>query len=249
MSRFKDETNNVYGHLTALRVSHKEHGRYFWLCQCDCGQQSIVDGNHLRTGHTTSCGCRKNVRHGYVGTSEYVTWCDMLSRCNNPNNVAYPNYGGRGISVCERWLEFENFIADMGDKPLPNLTLDRIDNDGNYELLNCKWATHHEQMLNRRNNHTIQFNGETKCLSEWAESQGILAATIHTRLKRGWSTKRALTVLPPKKNHLTLTHNNVTRPLSEWSKMTGIKYATLKNRLRSGWTPAQILDQTLYPNR
>lgn len=193
MSRFKDEAGNVYGHLTAIKPAYKKHHRFQWLCQCDCGNQTIVDGEHLRTGHTTSCGCRKNIRHGGTYAPEYASWCDMKSRCNNPNNVSFDNYGGRGISVCERWDKYQNFISDMGNRPTLKHTLDRIDNDGNYEPSNCRWATRKEQQRNRRTNHIIEFNGESKNITDWSNDLGIKLTTLIGRLDRGWSIEKTLT--------------------------------------------------------
>lgn len=156
-----------FGRLTVLQESEvRRHGYIFWRCLCDCGSGCLVASNKLRTGHTRSCGClqreharnrvailsSRNTRHGHcVGkpSRAYRAWGDMLSRCNDPNNRRYPDYGGRGICVCERWRKFENFLADMGDPPLGQ-SLDRRNNDGNYEPGNCRWATRSQQQRNKR---------------------------------------------------------------------------------------------------
>lgn len=124
-----------------------------WLCKCVCGNYKVVTGSHLRSGHTKSCGCTKRMQtiHGGSYTPEYTAWLGMKSRCYNSNHNRYIHYGGRGITVCDRWKDsFENFLADMGKRPSENLSIDRIDNDGNYEPSNCRWATGKVQILNRK---------------------------------------------------------------------------------------------------
>lgn len=136
-------------------------------------------------------------RHGHSAggeiSPEYQSWYSMRCRCNNPNASNYARYGGRGIRVHERWDVFENFLADLGPRPSPSHTLDRIDVDGNYEPGNCRWATWQEQHRNRRNNHRLSFRGETLTVQEWSERIGIPVKTLHERLRRGLSTERALT--------------------------------------------------------
>lgn len=121
---------------------------------------------------------------------EYATWRNMLQRCERPESPDFSRYGGRGISVCERWHSFAAFLADMGAKP-EGMSIDRIDNDGNYEPGNCRWATKKEQGRNRRTNRKVTFNGETLTPAEWAERLGMSREVMHQRLKR-WSTEEAL---------------------------------------------------------
>ena len=133
-----------------------------------------------------------NFVHGMSKTSTYKSWEAMIQRCSNASLKSYKNYGGRGISVCDEWTKFEKFYADMGIKP-NGCSIDRIDVNGNYNQLNCRWSTMKQQNRNRRNNRLIEFNGETMCVNEWAESLGINKRTLLNRLTNGWEIKKALT--------------------------------------------------------
>lgn len=153
------------------------------ICSPEC-KQSFYRRHFTRHGEA---------RHGQ-DTPEYIAWLGMKARCLNPRADQFANYGGRGISVCDRWLgSFENFLADMGRRPSVKHSVDRINVNGPYEKHNCRWATLTEQCRNRRRNRLLTFNGATRCLSEWSETLGISVQCIRGRLKAGWSLERALT--------------------------------------------------------
>lgn len=196
----KDITGQRFGMLVALEFVGNQDGKYpAYLCQCDCGKQKTVLGQSLRNAGTDSCGCNTKrklseslTKHGHAHTKIYKVWAAMKDRCNNPNNTHFAEYGGRGIAVCERWTEsFANFLADMGERP-EGMTIDRIDNAGNYEPSNCRWATRTRQQRNRRVNRLLTVNGETKCVSDWAAITGVPRGRIASRLDRGWTEEAAV---------------------------------------------------------
>lgn len=200
-TRTPDLTGSIFGLLTVLELAGRDkHGRARWRCRCECGEEAIAEAYNLKSGNTTSCGCFHRERqraaprkHGQRGTPLYQRWKGMLQRTGNPNSPDYPRYGGRGIAVCERWMSFENFAADMGSTFRDGLTLERIDVNANYSPENCTWATRAEQQRNRRNNRTLTWRGQTMILAAWEESLGLKPGRLSDRLRRGWSVERALT--------------------------------------------------------
>lgn len=190
-------TGDQFGWLTALALSTKKTktNGAMYVCRCVCGLTMDVDKRLLIAEQRSSCGCKRNFRHrthGKVGTREYHSWVAMRSRCNNPKDIGYHRYGGRGIKVCDRWNRFENFLEDMGPRP-ENYSLDRIDNNGNYEPSNCQWASRVAQANNQRTNRFITFNGETLSVTQWQKKMGFGEKTIFGRLEDGWSVERAIT--------------------------------------------------------
>lgn len=182
-----------------------------WKCVCECGVEGTVYQGNLISGKSKSCGCLRvevtsaigkvtgkryeghGRTHGMRKSAEYRIWTLMKNRTTNVNSENYPNYGGRGITLDPRWESFENFFADMGARPNDSLSLERVDNSLGYSKHNCVWATKTTQARNTRTNRRITWQGETKCLSEWAEQLGINYKTMHTRLSNGWSVQRAFT--------------------------------------------------------
>lgn len=212
--RFINLIGKRFGRLVVIeQIGKNKHGHILWLCRCDCGQEKIIRGGHLRDNKIKSCGClnaelssRRNTSHGCSLTPIYHIWRSMNDRCNNPNDRGYHKYGERRIKVCWRWSNknptgFENFYEDV-DNPPEGLTLDRINNNGNYEPGNWRWATPKEQSRNTRRNHLLPINGKEKCLAECSEIIGIKSATIRSRIKRGWPKEKALTFPVRRRNNI-----------------------------------------------
>lgn len=206
-----DMVGVVCGRLTVLeRDGHDYHGRAVWLCRCMCGATTSVVGKMLRSGNTKSCGCLRAVTmsrvarasntargHGWRNRRSYSTWQGMVARCHRTTHASYAGYGGRGITVCDRWRGpggYGRFIADMGEQPA-GLTLDRVNSNGPYSPENCRWATWEVQSRNRGNNVWVEFNGERLIVSDWAAKLGVPLATLRHRLK-SWGVDRALTSTP-----------------------------------------------------
>lgn len=197
-----DLTGHIYGRLTVLSYEGKKDLHSVWGCRCSCGKIVSVRLNSLRRGDVKSCGCLRDqqnterlTKHNESNkTKEYNTWSSMKQRCTNKTEVAYKNYGGRGIIICEGWLNsYENFLADMGRAPSPQHSIERINNNGNYEPGNCRWATIDEQQNNRRNNVHIKYLGISKTIPQWSREVGLSVPVIIGRLKRHWSVHDALT--------------------------------------------------------
>ena len=201
--KFMDLEGMKFEKLTPIGFAGVKNRKTFWYCKCDCGNVKIVMSSALKVGSIRSCGClnkgvARRVIHGYCPkyneTKVYRCWSSMLGRCRNQNQKKYPDYGARGITICERWLEsFQNFLDDMGEPPI-GLTLDRIDVNGNYCPENCRWATRKEQANNRRSNHSLTYNGKTQNISQWAKEIGIRDATLRARIGQlKGSAEKALT--------------------------------------------------------
>jgi len=189
---------NLTGRRFGRLIAHRRNGQdarmaWLWLCTCDCGRVVTVRGSTLAAGRTSACAsCAtslSNVTHGQTGTPLYLRWRAMHSRCANLNE---PNYGGRGIKVCDEWRRFEVFAADMGSTFDPRLELDRIDSEGDYSASNCRWIPRRAQQRNKRANHVVSWRGQSMTVQDWSEALGIKPNTIIHRLRRGWALDRAM---------------------------------------------------------
>jgi hypothetical protein len=200
-----DLNGKRFGQLKVLEAAGKDAwGQIRWRLLCDCGREHFAVGGKLRRGEVKSCGCAKpamcaaaNVTHGASArgrmTSEYHTWQDMIYRCENPRATQYKDWGGRGIKVSPDWRhDFARFLADMGPRPSPKHTIERLDNDGNYEKGNCCWATRAVQGRNKRNLRMLTVGGTTMPLIAWSEKTGLSSSLILHRLSAGWSVQQAL---------------------------------------------------------
>ena len=203
--RFIDLTGQKFGRLTVIERAPSKGNRTMWLCRCDCdGKIVTVAGGNLKNGHTRSCGClndekrsERKLQHGMSDTPLYETWLSRLRRCYVANCPTYHDYGARGIKVCERWHDFSLFYNDVSKMPHfgePGYSLDRVDNDGDYEPSNCRWATNKEQSNNRRSNIVIKYCGKEQTLKQWADELGLNYEKTRKRIRdRNWSVEKAFT--------------------------------------------------------
>lgn len=207
----KDFTPETFGRLTTLGPAFRMNKKYSIVCQCDCGKIVIVLAVSLRSANTLSCGCLREqmyqlglkvatTKHGQTAcgtaTPEYTAWRRMKTRCLSKCSKDYGRYGKRGIKICDRWLGesgFQNFFADMGKKPSPQHSIDRIDNDGDYCPENCRWATPREQANNTRRTNKLNAFGKVQSLSEWAREFKMVRATIRNRMAKGKTLEQVLT--------------------------------------------------------
>lgn len=200
MGKFNDLTGLRFGRLKVNSlVIHKYPQK--WSCECDCGKIVVVTSPSLRSGNTKSCGCLaiellkgRTIKHGMCNTKEHRAWKDMKARCYNPRSQEYKNYGGRGVKVCESWRDsFEAFFKEIGYAPSPEHSLNRLDNNGNYESGNVNWATETEQQRNTRRTRLIEYRGETRSMIEWCEFLGLNYKRVRTRIYSGMIVERAFT--------------------------------------------------------
>lgn len=228
-----DLVGQKFGRLTVLCNSglRDKNRNILWECKCDCGKIVLV--SRLTSLGKKSCGCSRT-KHGKSYTKIYKIWVGLLGRCHNPNDTGYYAYGAKGITVCDRWREFENFYADMGELPSNNHSIDRIDNKGNYDPSNCRWATPLEQANNRDNNRLIEYQGEIKTIGTWERYLGFSEGMLYRRLiKLNWNIEKAFTT--PKRHSANITYNNQTNTIREWESILGFPQGVIYKRLKRGW--------------
>lgn len=245
----QDLAGKRFGRLVAIRLSNRRSGRKtYWDCKCDCGNLKTVRTDILKNGTTLSCGCLKKeqdkinlpngqgrVKHGFSRTRIYNIWENMHSRCENPANTRYADYGGRGIKVCSQWKSVKNFISwAYFHGYQSNLTIDRVNVNGNYEPSNCRWVDLETQANNKRNNVFIEYKGKSQTIPQWAKELGIDQGLIRNRYRRGVQPPKIFQKeLVPANSHL-ITYEGKTQNIAEWAKELGIKPKTLAERIRQG---------------
>jgi hypothetical protein len=185
----------------SIVILYKEPGKYFWHYKCDCGTLGrVYTGQIGKLKRCKQCYLKtigeSRKTHGMHGTRVYRIWQNMKKRCLSTRDPSYAYYGGRGVTVCDKWMRFEGFYSDMGEPPSSNHQLDRIDNAGNYEPSNTRWVSAGQNCRNRRSNRLIEWNGEIRSVVEWSESLGIAHGVLRQRLYRGWTIERSFTETP-----------------------------------------------------
>ena len=254
MTKRLDLVNQRFGRLVVIAdAGTDKQGKALFKCRCDCGNEIIVRGYSLRNGDCKSCGCLRSEAsserltvHGHGNEKLYRIWLGMKDRCYNSKNPSYERYGGRGIKVCDEWLNnyeaFRDFMLSQGyDEYAPSYenTIDRIDNNGNYEPSNCHVTTMKVQSLNKSNNHIITYKGKQTTVTEAAEDNGLTNHQVFNRLDKGWTMKRALT--QPLTQTCTYTASGQTKTIAEWAQFMGTTDAVIRGRLRT-YTMQQIYD-------
>lgn len=241
------------GFLIVLsRLPRQKNRHPYWTCQCQCGNTTIVDEYNLRTGHTKSCGClrvrtiqKQSTKHGKAPRkgrpAEYSIWKNIRARTMNPRNKGFSSYGGRGIFLCSRWHEFENFFVDMGPRPSPAYSIERKDNNGPYSPENCLWGTRLEQANNKRNNILLTIKGETHTLAQWARIIHVRYGVVLDRFRRGLPNEEIIASAVRKRPAHLLTFQEKSLTVTEWAKILGKNRSTLNERLRRGWPIEKVL--------
>lgn len=250
--RYSIAIGTVFSHLTYLGQPEKAStgGGSTFLFQCSCGNLKRSRKSAVVHGKTVSCGChkarlvserRRSHGHSQDGAgSAYLTWQNMLRRCLSPSATGYADYGGRGISVCERWSKFENFLADMGERPA-GMTIDRWPNkNGNYEPGNCRWATGSEQLYNTRRSHVVEYNGAKMTIGELASNAGVSANILRRRIIEGIPVEKAVSKASLAAFHV-LEHGGFSLTIAEWTRKLGLNRGVIETRLRRGKTIEQAL--------
>lgn len=255
MSKLIDLTGKKFGKLTVLkRAENNKHRQPQWLCKCDCGNETVVVGQKLRTGHTKSCGCivyeqKPRLTHGMTSTPLFTRWIGMKSRCNNPKNKKYNRYGGRGIKVCDEWendfMAFYNWAISNGFEE--SLSIDRIDNNKGYSPDNCRWATPRQQANNTRRNIIVERDGEKVTLSDLCRNLGLNYRLVLSRIESGMTVEMAISKDFKKR---IPERDKYYKELEEKAQNAGIKYHTVYSRIFVyGWSEEKALTTPVRHSR
>jgi hypothetical protein len=252
-ARTEDLLGRVFGRLTVVeKVGYRR-----WRSTCSCGGTAISKAQNLVSGKAKSCGClarelAANLKrtHGASDTRAHNTWNGIIQRCTNPNNPHFRNYGGRGIAICDDWLEFANFLRDMGQPP-KGCSIERVDNNAGYSKQNCIWADRTTQQRNRRVVQMVELHGEKRCLSEWAEIYGLPQSLVLSRVHAlKWSLEEALGITERKvaprartisKKSRWIEHGGKKLYLEEWCRELGLNSKTVHSRLARGASDLEAL--------
>lgn len=227
MRAIVDLTSLIFGRLTVIGRATNSGVKVRWRCRCICGNECLAQSYDLKRGKQRSCGCLHRdivTKHGHadfkdgIRTKTYRTWQHIWQRCTNPVATGYASYGGRGITVCKRWAKFPSFLADMGEPPSTQHTIERIDVDSGYTPSNCRWATRAEQSVNRRTNRRITYQGKTQTVIEWCRELGMSEDVIRGRLKLGWSFEDAVNI------PVTTAHARVDMAGQRFGRLVVVKY-------------------------
>lgn len=245
MGKLVDLIGEKFGMLTVVsRHSTASNGDVLWLCKCECGGETVTRRNSLKNGQSKSCGCLKisllkqSKTHGLSRDPMYRVWASMIQRCKNPKSSHFSSYGGRGITVCDRWLEFDNFFKDMGNRPSHEYSIDRIDNDSGYHPDNCRWSLRDEQMANMRSNKIINTSDGPLPIFKASKAKGIPSYIVRNRLRASWKEEEALD--RPIHRRIIATPKGDMR-LSEAARAYGLSKHILHLRLSRGWSTERAL--------
>lgn len=257
MSRVKHapQPGDRFGRLVFKEsVEIRKRGTRYGIFVCDCGTEKEISIPNVATGKSRSCGCLavevtgdRARTHGMTGTPEYRTWNNMWNRCTNPVTSRYERYGGRGITVCDRWCSFENFIEDMGPRPSPMHSIERDDVNGNYEPGNCRWATRKEQHWNKSTSHFVEYRGEKKCVAEWCEQLGIPYSTFIQRIRNGMPLEKVFDMREGGFTKKAIVVDGVSKLTTEWMRDVGIPISSFYHFRRKGLSDEEIVKK--YLNR
>jgi hypothetical protein len=248
----KDLTGQTFGYWNVIGFSEvkNKHGHRHFDCECVCGIIKSLRGSMLTMGTSISCGCitRKGSRHMMSRSRTYKSWVSMKSRCLNENTPSYINYGGRGISICERWVySFENFIEDLGERP-ENTSIERIDVNGNYEPLNCRWATNKEQDENKTVSNKVLYNGEMRCITGLCRQLGVSRSTMQKRIATGMSFDEAIKSKSNKPKYLIYMNDENPVNKEDFFKDKKIPSTTISRWVNKGKTLENAIYDFLVKN-